>query len=731
MNHLIRGDEYLARTPQFKLVGRDKELKRLSAILVRSKANSVLLVGPGGVGCSALCLGLQASKQNPNTPFDIVSKRLFWLDTDALFSQGDGGKINESIDRIVKTLYRTPESVLIIEDMRDLIEAARNNGSTHIINALTLAIKSGKTQAIIEARDEDLDLILKSHSDIRELFTFIDLEEPVGDDLHEIVKDSAVQLHAFHKIRIAPEAVDSAIELTSKYRSRDGGINRAQPERSSNLLDRALSTYRLNAHGVAPGLAALETRRALAKSPTEIAAADAEIAAVSAVWHEKQEKIRVLYKRQRDGETAILELEEQLATQLLDEQKNRAANTDTGNAPPQASTGRIAAFARLSSGAGFESEAVRTIKEQIAKYQVELAKNKTAFDTLTSEINSHLELTRDIVLQEFADISGISASKLNENEREKLRNLEAGLKKRIFGQDHVVAQLANAVKTARVGRRNNEKPQAAFMFMGPSGVGKTEIAKALAEALLDDEKALTRFDMSEYMEKHAVSRLIGAPPGYEGFEAGGILTNAMRKNPIRVLLFDEIEKAHPDVFNVFLQILSDGRLTDNVGRTVSFSESIIIMTTNIGQPHFLDRSMTFAEASAAAQEDVGKTYRSEFLNRFAGRQNIVCFNRLDLPSIEKIVRREFDGMDRTYSQDGLHIRISDADLKAFCEAHYDPAIGARGLPGFIQTNVEPIIVNMILDGSASGEVYLHYKPETQSFEVKRSNPDEKVKAASR
>ena len=224
MNHLIRGDEYLARTPQFKLVGRDKELKRLSAILVRSKANSVLLVGPGGVGCSALCLGLQASKQNPNTPFDIVSKRLFWLDTDALFSQGDGGKINESIDRIVKTLYRTPESVLIIEDMRDLIEAARNNGSTHIINALTLAIKSGKTQAIIEARDEDLDLILKSHSDIRELFTFIDLEEPVGDDLHEIVKDSAVQLHAFHKIRIAPEAVDSAIELTSKYRSRDGGI---------------------------------------------------------------------------------------------------------------------------------------------------------------------------------------------------------------------------------------------------------------------------------------------------------------------------------------------------------------------------------------------------------------------------------------------------------------------------------------------------------------------------
>ena len=729
MNYLVRGDEYLGRTPHFKLVGRDKELKRLSSILIRSKANSVLLVGPGGVGCSALCLGLQASKKNPNAPFDIVSKRLFWLDADALFAQGDSGKVNESIDRIVKTLYRTPESVLIIEDMRDLIEAARNNGSTHIINALTLAIKSGKTQAIIEARDEDLDIILKSHSDIRELFTFIDLEEPVGDDLQEIVKDSAVHLEGFHKIRIAPEAIASAIELTSKYRSRDGGINRAQPERSSNLLDRALSTYRLNAHGVAPGMAALKDRRAKAKTESEGTGIDAEISALTGVWNDKQEKIRVLYKRQRDGETAIMELEEQLARRQAEEEQNRAANTDAPNDATKSNSGRIAAFARLSSGAGIESEQVRGIKEQIAKFQEELAKNKAAFDGLTAEINSHLELTRDIVLQEFAEISGISASKLNENEREKLRNLEAGLKKRIFGQDHVVAQLANAVKTARVGRRNNEKPQAAFMFMGPSGVGKTEIAKALAEALLDDEKALTRFDMSEYMEKHAVSRLIGAPPGYEGFEAGGILTNAMRKNPIRVLLFDEIEKAHPDVFNVFLQILSDGRLTDNVGRTVSFSESIIIMTTNIGQPHFLDRALTFAEASAAAVEEVGKTYRSEFLNRFAGRQNIVCFNRLDLASIEKIVRREFDGMDRTYSQDGLHVRIADADLKAFCEAHYDPAIGARGLPGFIQTNIEPIIVNMILDGTASGDIHLHFKPESKAFEVRNVVSDAKVKAA--
>jgi ATP-dependent Clp protease ATP-binding subunit ClpB len=201
---------------------------------------------------------------------------------------------------------------------------------------------------------------------------------------------------------------------------------------------------------------------------------------------------------------------------------------------------------------------------------------------------------------------------------------------------------------------------------------------------------------------------------------GGILTNAMRKNPLRVLLFDEIEKAHPDVFNVFLQILSDGRLTDNVGRTVSFSESIIVMTTNIGQSHFLNPALTVEKANAAAMEEIGKTYRSEFLNRFSGRQNIVCFNKLDLPSIERIVRREFDSIDKTYSQDGVKLTVTEADLKAFCKAHYDPAIGARGLPGFIQANIEPIIVNMILDSDKRGDIKLNYNAKKAAFELKNA-----------
>jgi ATP-dependent Clp protease ATP-binding subunit ClpB len=684
-------------------------------VLVRSKSNSVLLVGPAGVGCTALCMGLEASKKAPDAPFDIVSKRIFWLDTDGLFSQGDSVKVNESFQRIIKRLYRTPESILIIEDTKDFIEACRNNGSLHFINALALAIKTNKTQAILEARDEDLDVILKAHSDIRDLFTLIDLEEPVGEALFKIVEDSAKTLQEFHRIKIAPDAITAAIELTTKYRSRDGGMDQAQPERSTTLIDRAFSTYRLTAHRSAPGLAQADARLKAATNGAEKAAAEAELRRVAEDWDKQQQNIKTLYKRQRDGETAVAELEVELDRQMKAEEEARKSGTAV--AEEVRASGKIASFARLATGGGLESEAVRGINEKIRNFQAEIAKNKTAFETLTRELNDHLMLTRDIVLQEFSTISGISVSKLNENEREKLRNLEAALKRRIFGQDHVIRHLANAVKTARVGRRNQDRPQAAFMFMGPSGVGKTEIAKALAEALLDDEKALTRFDMSEYMEKHAVSRLIGAPPGYEGFEVGGILTNAMRKNPLRVLLFDEIEKAHPDVFNVFLQILSDGRLTDNVGRTVSFSDAIIIMTTNIGQPHFLNPDFSFEQAVEGAMEEVGGTYRSEFLNRFAGRENIICFNKLDLASIERIVRREFDNMNLTYRADGVAVEVSEENLKAFCKARYNPAIGARGLPGFIQTSVEPVIVNMILDGTKRETITLRYDEKAGNFAV--------------
>lgn len=707
MQYLITGNELLSQHSDFKLVGRAEDMKRLTSVLMRNKAASVILVGPGGVGASALVMGLQALKDDPNVPFDIVSKRLFWLKTDELFASGNHEEINKGFNGVLTILKRTPDSVLVIEDTRDFIEAARNSGCNHFINSLNSVVKAGQAQVILEARDPDLDMILAAHSDMKQCYTIIDLNEPFGQDLIDIVRVNAQSLTKHHDIKIEDDAVLAAIELTNKYRSRDASLSRAQPERSSNLLDRALATYRLDAHKRHPQVLFL-----LASGVRED---DPRIVSLDQEFAKTQARIKDLFKMQRDGEIAIIDLEEQIAAIKKQEAENPPAKdvetVDTN-------TRRIQMFANVAASGGFESPAVRELRNQIRQFELVINENRAEFDALTEQINSQLALTKEKVFAEFSRLSGIPVSKLNEDEKVKLRNLEAMLNSRVFGQEEVIHKIANAIKVARIGRRNGGKPQAAFLIMGPSGTGKTEVCKALAHALKDDESALTRFDMSEYMEKHSVAKLIGAPAGYEGSERGGILTNAMRQNPHRIILFDEIEKADPAVFDLFLQILSDGRLTDNHGRTVNFSESMVIMTTNIGQTFFLDDSLSAEEAERLANVELDSVYRPEFLNRFAGRQNIVCFSRLGLDSIEKIVKRELNGLKSAYQESGVKIEYSDECIKAFCADHYQPRHGARGLQGYIVANIEPLVVNMILENQVDSAVLtLVYNKQTRQFDV--------------
>lgn len=705
MQFLISGREILDKNKDFKLVGRDSDLKRLSSVLMRTKAASVILVGPGGVGVSSLCIGLQAIKDHADVTFDIVSKRLFWLKTDELFGQGNVEAINKGFNSVLNILKRTPDSILIIEDTRDFIEAARNNGVSHFINSLNALVKNGESQVILEAKDQDLDMIYAAHSDMRQHYTLIDLSEPVGEDLVKIVKNNAAGLEKHHGIHIEPDAVLTAIDLTNKYRTRDASLSRAQPERSYNLLDRALATYRLDAHKRHPKIDKLLS--------SGISADAAEIKELEAEFEKTQVRIKELFNMQREGEIAVIDIEEQITAQKKLEEEAAARGETVEEELPQR---RIQMFSNTAKAAGFESAKVRALREEIRKFQSIINENRAEFDVLTESINSQLQLTKEIVLAEFSRLSGIPANKLNEDEREKLRNLEAALNGRVFGQEAVIKKIANAIKVARIGRRNGSKPQASFLIMGPSGTGKTEVCKALAHALKDDEAALTRFDMSEYMEKHSVAKLIGAPAGYEGSERGGILTNAMRQNPNRIILFDEIEKADPAVFDLFLQILSDGRLTDNHGRTVNFSESMIIMTTNIGQTFFLDDSLTDAESERLANTELDEKYRPEFLNRFAGRQNIVCFRRLGLDSIERIVRRELNDLNKAYKESGLDIVVSDESLKAFCADHYEPRNGARGLQGYVVSNIEPLIADLILENRvASTKLELVYDAKTKQF----------------
>ncbi|MGI9301191.1 MAG: AAA family ATPase [Gammaproteobacteria bacterium] len=741
-DYLIRGSDYLTQKPDFRLVGRDDELKKLSRILMRSSANSVLLVGPGGVGCTALCLGLQAAKREPETPFDIVNKRIFWLDTDGLFSSGDIATMNENFQKLLRRLSRYPETLLIVEDMRDFIEATRNNGCTNFINALMREIERGRFQAIFETRDEDLEVVLKCHSNMNEYYTMLDLHEPDGTTLRLIVREAVNVLERHHQIPVDPGAIDAAIDLTSKYRVREMSLSRAQPERSLNLLDRAFATYRQAAHARPPGLDEKEAEIAEVTTALEsdsysgylagqskeelkrlLAGLGSDIDGLLESWKATQDELRKLQKNRTDGEETLRSLENQLEEQRRKdgESRDRMADDQSGaDASGKTRDQEFRAFNMRAAAGGYESEPVNELKADIAKVQTAIEANSAKFRTLTAGINAHLQLVAEHVLLEFSEISGIPASKLNQDERAKLLNLDKALAARVFGQDHAIKKLADAVRVARVGLRDSHKPQASFMFLGPSGVGKTEIAKALTAVLHDDERALLRFDMSEYMEKHAVAKLIGAPPGYEGYEAGGILTNAMRRNPYVVILFDEIEKAHPDVFNVFLQVLDDGRLTDNRGLTVSFGDAVIIMTTNIGQTNFLDESMSFEDAARETINDLEKYYRPEFLNRFNGRQNIVCFNSLDLPVIERIARREIDKLNSQISAQGhdLSIELSEQSLVALCRDHYNPTNGARGIPGYFASNIHPAVANTILlNQQASGVMEVVYEEQNQELSI--------------
>ena len=662
MDYLIKGSEYLEKFSNFKLVGRDNEMEVLTSILVRKRSNSLLLVGPSGVGATALCLGLQDMKTDSNAPFDIVAKRLFWLDVDGLFSSGNAEQITKAFNAAISRLKKTNDAILIVEDSGDFYEACRNCGTSHFINLLNSAVKEGKFQVILEVSDKDLTKIITWHSDFSDSYTTMDVSEPVGQALELILDATSEKLSEYHTIKIDDDAKQAAIELTLKYRL-DAGLGVSQPMRAINLLDRTLASYRLAAH-----------------KSTEIVSAD------------NQQKLRQLYSKQRQAENAIVQYEEEIERLQT-----------TGATQEQSAKG----FDALVSTSSLDNHAIREIRRKIEILSEEHQKAASGFKELTAEINSSLLLTRKEILTEFSRITGISANKLGEDELQILRTLETNLKAHVFGQDHVLVQTSNAIKVSRVGRRNKSKPQASFLFMGPSGVGKTEVAKRVAEALQGDPKSLLRFDMSEYMERHAVSKLIGAPPGYEGFEAGGILTNAMRVNRNRIILFDEIEKAHPDVFNLFLQILDDGRLTDNVGRVADFSESIIIMTTNIGQPHFLNMDIDFVTASSLAKVDLDEQYRPEFLNRFNGRQNIICFNRLELDSIVKIVTRELLDLKNAYISSGVEVSISQEDINKFCSEQYDARTGARGLPGVIIAQLEPQVTDFILNGN-SGKAEFEY-----------------------
>ena len=700
----IAGQDFLALFPNFRLVNREVDIERICSILCRKKNNSLLITGPRGVGVTSLLVGLQQLKEKEDTSFDILSKQFFILDVDNLFASGDGQEINNEFQQIIRNLEKTPNSVLVILDAYNFLEGARNSGNTHFINTLNNADRSNAFQVIMEVNDDQLNNVYSWNNRINDFYTLYDVKELTGEKLKEVIKEASKELIDFHGIKITDEAIEEAIFLTTKYRE-DFGLGTTQPARTISLLDRALSSYKQSANKNHPALVDL-MNKILAETNAEEKEHLQEIYNASyADWMDTKTQIQKLAKEQTEGEVLRIKY-----TEELEKAKEKAENIGEGISKQE-----IANFKALAK-AGFDSKEVAELKKQIKAINTQLDENKRQYKLLIKSINDNLALDKNSLIESFSKISGISALKLNENEIQTVISLKDDLLQDIYGQDEIVERVSDAIKVAKIDTMRDSGPAASFLFLGPSGCGKTQLSKSLAKYMFGDERTLIRFDMSEYMEKHAVAKLIGAPPGYEGFECGGILTNTVRKNPVGIYLFDEIEKAHPDVFNIFLQILSDGRLTDNIGRTVDFSETIIIMTSNIGQKYYLDMSLTDEEAKERANEELTSTYRSELLNRFNGRENIFHFKRLGMETIEKIVRREITNLAESY-KDKLCIQMNDEQIHNFCVDQYDPIRGARGLPGFIKAHLRPKLVDVMLhaNGINKPTFLVKYDAENKDF----------------
>ena len=551
----IASQDFLKMFPNFKLVNRDIDLERISSILCRKKNNSLLITGPRGVGVTSLLIGLQQLKEKDDTSFDILSKQFFVLDVDDLFSSGDNEQINKEFQQVIRNLEKTPNSVLVILDAYNFLEGAKNSGNLHFINTLNNADKSNLFQVIMEVNDDQLNSVYTTNYRINDFYTLYDVKELSGQKLEDVVKEASKELIEYHGIGISEETIKEAIRLTTKYRE-DYGLGITQPARTIALLDRALASYKQSVNKQHPALTDLMNRILASTNEEEKKQLQEIYNASYEDWMNTKLEIQKLAKEQSEGEVLRLKYTEEL-------EKAKEKQNETESNLESAVDKGVVDFKSMMK-AGFDTKEVQELKQQLKQINDQLKNNKQRYKELIKTINNGLALDKLHLMDSFSKISGISSAKLDENEIESLVSLESNLLKDVYGQDDIVKRVADAIKVAKLDKNKDNGPAASFLFLGPSGCGKTFLSKSLAKNLFGDEKTLIRFDMSEYMEKHAVAKLIGAPPGYEGFECGGILTNTVRKNPMGVYLFDEIEKAHPDVFNIFLQILSDGRLTDNI-----------------------------------------------------------------------------------------------------------------------------------------------------------------------
>ncbi len=653
------------------VIGRDEEIRRVLQILSRRTKNNPILVGEPGVGKTAIAEGLASRIMNGDVPENLKTKRIFALDMAALIAGAKyKGEFEERLKAVVKEVTSSDEVILFIDEIHTLVGAGGGEGAMDAANILKPALAKGQLRAIGATTLNEYQKYFEKDKALERRFQKVMVDEPSEEDAISILRGIKEKYESHHKVRIKDEAIISAVELSQRYIS-----DRFLPDKAIDLIDEAASKLRMEINSVPADLdeaerkiRQLEIEREAIKRENdkdklnqlsrEIAELSDKRSDLKAQWTSEKEVVNSIHKIRKDIENLKLEAE----------QAERVSDF-----------GKVAEIRY-----GKIKEAEEKLADMEKKWDVIKAKGS---QMLKEEVDS------EDIARVVSRWTGIPVNKMLQGEKEKLLLLEDELHKRVVGQNEAIEAVADAIRRSRAGLQDTKRPLGSFIFMGTTGVGKTEVAKALAEYLFNSEHNMIRIDMSEYQEKHSISRLIGAPPGYIGYDEGGQLTEAVRRKPYSVILLDEIEKAHPDVFNILLQVLDDGRLTDSKGRVVNFKNTIIIMTSNIGSNIIQEnyekitkgnKDTVFEATKEQVFELLRRTLRPEFLNRV---DEVIMFTPLTKKDINAIVKLQFDGVVRRLQEENIRLGITDEAIQWLAATGFNPAFGARPIKRLIQKKV--------------------------------------------